>query len=382
MRGHVVKRQGKSTKEGKPLTLYYIVYPVGQKQKWETVPPPRTRKHAEDLLAERLTQLNRGEYVEPSRMIFGKFKDIWLTKYAIGEVQPSTLAQYYSLFRVHIVPAFGQMELGKIGVEDVQGFKSAKLAEELSPQTVKHTLCLIRQMLNHAIDWGYLRHNPAKKVKDPHVPKREMDCLAPGEVRTFLEHVPEKWYGLFLIAITTGLRIGELLAMKWRYLDWSREAYFVKETLTRKSETQKVGFAQTKTEGSAQSVDLTPKCLEAIKAHRARQAEEKFQTGASYQDLDLIFATPKGTPLNDRNVTNRVFEPALKAAGLRRIRFHDLRHTCASLLIAQGASPKYIQRQMRHASIEITFDRYGHLFPDSNREAARRMDEMLFGTGG
>jgi integrase len=106
----------------------------------------------------------------------------------------------------------------------------------------------------------------------------------------------------------------------------------------------------------------------------------KLKVGEEYEDQDLIFASDTGSHLHDSNVTKRVFKPALTEAGLRIIRFHDLRHTCASLLIAQGESPKYVQKQMRHASIEITFDRYGHLFPDENKEAAKRLDETLFGT--
>jgi len=167
--------------------------------------------------------------------------------------------------------------------------------------------------------------------------------------------------------------------MKWANVDWNQGKYFVRETLTRKMETQERGFASPKTEGSAQPVDLTPTCLDALTALRKYQAEERLKIGDDYQDLDLVFATTQGTPLNDRNVIQRVFEPALKNAGLRRIRFHDLRHTCASLLIAQGENPKYVQKQLRHASIQITFDRYGHLFPDANREAVRRLDDTLFG---
>jgi integrase len=382
MRGHIVKRMSKATKDGKPRPLYYVVVQVNGKPKWETVPHPRTLKHAEKLLTERLNQLNRGEYVVPSRMTFGEFKDVWLTKYAEGQVRPSTLAMYHSLFRTHIIPAFGGMELAKIGVEDVQGFKSALLAEDLSPQSVKHALRLVRQMLGHACDWGYLAHNPARKVKDPKIPRHEMDCLTPEEARAFLDHVPERWYPFFLTAITTGMRFGELLAMRWANLDWGRGQYFVRETLTRGTEVHEVTFSVPKTEGSAQPVDLTPTCLEALRKHRARQAGEKLQAGESYQDQDLIFATATGTHLDHRNLARRVFFPALKAAGLRQIRFHDLRHTCASLLIYQGESPKYIQRQMRHASVEITFDRYGHLFPDANREAARRLDATLFGSQG
>jgi len=390
MRGSIQKRTITSRKDGKPVEQYYLVYDVGLKwnemtgqhtrrQKWEKVPPPNTRKHAEKLLAERLSQVHKGEYLEPKKITFREFKDIWLEKYAKGQVRASSLAWYLCLFRNHIIPAIGEVELAHIGVEDIQGLKAQKTGV-LSPQSVKHMVRLIRQMLNHACDWGYIRTNPAQKVKDPRVPKHEMDCLTPAEVRLFLGGVPEKWYALFLTAITTGLRIGELLAMKWDNLDWQRSQYFVRESLTRKTETEEAGFAQTKTEGSAQAVDLTPTCLEALQAHRKRQAEERLKAGESYQDHDLVFATALGTPLNDRNVVNRVFEPTLKAVGLRRICFHELRHTCASLLIAQGENPKYIQKQMRHASIQITFDRYGHLFPDTNREAVRRLDETLFGS--
>ena len=234
-------------------------------------------------------------------------------------------------------------------------------------------------MLDHAIDWGYLRENPAKKVRNPKVPRMDMDFLTADEVGLFLKHVPEKWIPFFLTAIVTGLRIGELFAMKWGNLDLNREQYFVKETWLRPRSGHPATIAEPKTETSVAPVDLTPTCLKSLKQHRRIQTEKRLMVGSDYEDNDLIFSTPKGTSLDPWNVTKRVFNPALKASGLRRIRFHDLRHTCASLLIAQGESPKYIQKQLRHGSVEMTFDRYGHLFPDTNREAARRLDETIFG---
>jgi integrase len=391
MRGSIVKRPITSKKDGKPTDQYYIVYDAGLKwdekkgkqvrnQKWEKVPPPNTRKHAEKLLAERLSQIHKGEFIEPKKITFREFKDIWVRKYAQGQVRPSTMVLYQGFFQNHLIPLCGNTEISKISVEDIQELKSTKLAAGLSPQTVKHMLRLMRQMLEHAVDWEYIRSNPAKKVKDPTIPRKEMDYLTPEEIRLFFEHVPQKWYAFFLIATTTGLRIGELVAMKWNNLDWTQGQYFVREILARKRGGYEAGFANPKTAGSAASVDLTPLCLDALREHRKRQAEEKLEAGGSYQDNDLIFTTSKRTPLNDRNVVQRVFEPALREAGLRHIRFHDLRHTCASLLIDQKESPKYIQKQMRHASIQITFDRYGHLFPDSNREAMRKLDETLFGS--
>ena len=127
-------------------------------------------------------------------------------------------------------------------------------------------------------------------------------------------------------------------------------------------------------------VDLTPTCQAALRAHESNQAADRLKAGEKYQKQDLIFATATGGLLHDINIVQRVFKPTLKAAGLpTSMRFHDLRHTCASLLIDQGESPKYVQKQMRHASIEITFDTYGHLYPDANKEAAQRLDDALFG---
>ena len=378
MRGSIVKRQGKGRKRGKPVDLYYVVYQVGRRQKWEKVPEPRTRKHAEQLLAERLSEVHRGDFVEPTRITFQEFKDRWVSQYAETQVVPNTLQRYRSQFKTHLIPAFGDKKLSQIGVEDIQKYRSEK-EKILAPGTVKQHLSLLRQMFDHAIDWDYLRKNPAKKVPNPKVPKREKDFLTPDEVRDLLAHTPGRWYAFVLVAVTTGLRIGELLAMKWSNVDWGQGVYFVLENLQRKTETHPKGFSTPKSADSVAPVDLSPRACEALRAHRAAQAREKLAAGVEYKDLDLVFATEVGHPLDHWNVKRRVFEPALKNACLRRIRFHDLRHTCASLLIAQGESPKYIQRQLRHASIEMTFDTYGHLFPEAAQEAVQRLDESIFG---
>jgi len=390
MRGSIQKKVLKLRKKGKPIEQYYIVYDAGKKwdekkkcwkrnQKWEKVPPPNTYKHAEKLLTERLSQLNKGEYIEPTKITFEEFKDEWIEKYAVGQIRPSSLSKYNRLLRNHIIPVFGSTALAKIEVKDIQGFRSQKSTAGYSPQSVHDMLRLMRQMMDHAIDWGYIRSNPARKVKYPKIPKKEMDFLTPEEIRLFLEHVPEEWYALMLVPIVTGLRIGELLAMKWKNLAWEKKQYFVREQLARRGRTPTERIVELKTEHSKAPVDLPSTAIAALQKHRERQAEGKIKPGVSYQDHDLIFATSKGTPFRDWNVASKIFKPTLRNANLRDIRFHDLRHTCASLLIAQGESPKYIQKQMRHSSIQITFDRYGHLFPDVSQEAMRKLDENLFG---
>ena len=135
---------------------------------------------------------------------------------------------YAGLFRNHLIPALGGSSLSAISVEDIQALKAAKLRAGLSPQTVKHILRLLRQMLAHAVDWGYLRSSPAKKVTFPRIPRAEMDFLTPDEVQVFISRVPTRWQALFITAITTGVRIGELLAMKWENLDVRSKHYHVR----------------------------------------------------------------------------------------------------------------------------------------------------------
>ena len=170
-----------------------------------------------------------------------------------------------------------------------------------------------------------------------------------------------------------------MLAMRWANLDWRSGRYFVKETLARARYDYEGGFTTPKTEGSAQSVELTPACLAALRDHHKRQAENKLALGEAYDDQGLFFCTAQGKPLDEKNVVHRPFKAALEDAGLRHIRFHDLRHTTASLLINQGIPAKVVQCQLRHASIQQTFDTYGHLFPETNSAALEKMDAAIFG---
>jgi integrase len=265
------------------------------------------------------------------------------------------------------------MELAKITLEDVQGYVATKQHEgRLHPKTINNTLVPLKEMFMHAVRWGYLRENPAQYVEKPRVPHREMDFLTPDEVRYFLSTLPPEKYPFYLTAILTGMRLGELLAMKWPYLDWQRGQYVVRESV------YKGRFIEPKSNSSKRAINLPGVLLEALRRHRARQAEMKLRMGETYQDHELIFCSAAGSPLDRGKVLKREFWLLLKQAGIRRIRFHDLRHTFATLLIAQGESPKYIQAQLGHASIQVTMDRYGHLLPDVNQQAARRLEENLF----
>jgi integrase len=383
---------------------YAIKYPVrewdperGQlvrKDKWEKVPLNEKGKpvkgKAEDLLAERLHTVADGSYRELQDITFADFADKWLKDYALGAVKRSTYQAYKSHVEVHFKPAFGPMALQAIREQTIQGYLSAKLAGGAKPKSVKNRLVILREMFRHAVKWGYLACNAAAEVKAPRVEREEMDFLTPEEVRHFLTATYEDketgerkpairpgWYVPIKLAIFSGLRQGEEFALRVGDVDFHAGQVRVRRTLVwwwkkEKGEGKaRFEFTSPKTKQAVRNVDLPPDMLEDLRGYIA---------GLPDQDPDrLLFASSAGTPLDPKNLVNRVFKVALSNAELRAIRWHDLRHTFASLRLAAGANIKRLSQQMGHASVQITLDRYSHLMRDSDPDGAARMESLVFG---
>lgn len=214
---------------------------------------------------------------------------------------------------------------------------------------------------------GYLSPNAAERVKRPQAEEKheELHVLDPLQIRRLLANAPAEAKTLLLCAVTTGMRRGELLGLKWSDVDWSSRRVWVRRSLGRDGR-----FQQPKTRRSVRAVAVPPTLVAALRRHRMAS---RFK-----DDGDLIFPSEHGTPLDGRNMVRRYFEPALRKAGLPRVRFHDLRHTFASLLIAQGEHPKLISEQLGHASVQITLDRYGHPMDQSYGDASDRLEAALF----
>lgn len=218
-------------------------------------------------------------------------------------------------------------------------------------------------MLKQAVEWDYLKQNPALAVKPPKMKRTEMDFLTPDEIRTFLNATPDEWKPFFHTAIFTGMRLGELLALQWGDIDWNQETVYV-----RRSVWQGV-FQEPKSSASYRKIGMAPSLLKVLKQH---------QLNSTKNDFDLVFSTKNGHVIDAHNFRKRVFLQILKESGLRKIRIHDLRHTYASLLINQGENLKFVQSQLGHASITTTVDRYAHLMPDANKNAATKLDAVVF----
>ena len=363
-----------------PKAAYAIVYRVGKRQKWKTV--GRAKKDAQRRLTRILSQLHDGTFRETQPVLFSVLAHQWLRDYAQGAVKPLTYRFYRTLLTVHLIPAFGEQVLTQIAPQDVQGFLARCLRDKhLSPKTTNSLLTLLKGVLTRAEDWGYLRENPAKRVKPVRSDPKEMGFLRPDELRRLIQHADEPFRTLFLAAALTGMRRGELLGLQWGDIDWHNSIIHVQRSLYHTLKWELDGnadkhdgwrFSTPKSQRSIRTVAMSPKLRVALELHRLQCPRSQH---------DLVFCTKDGQPMHAENMIRREFLPALSRAELRRIRFHDLRHTYTTLLIAQGENPKLIQAQLGHASIETTLDRYGHLLPDSHQHLGDRLDAQVFGQG-
>ena len=182
---------------------------------------------------------------------------------------------------------------------------------------------------------------------------------------------------LYVLAVHTGMRRGELLGLTWSDVDLKNASVSVRRTLTRTDNGKRVVLGEPKTKKSRRTIRLTPQAVETLRSHLERQLQDMEILGDRYQDQGLVFTTNTGTPINPSNLRQRNFAPLLKQAGLPHIRFHDLRHTCATLLLSRGVHPKFVQELLGHATIAITLDTYSHVMPSMGDATAKAMEDVL-----
>jgi integrase len=226
------------------------------------------------------------------------------------------------------------------------------------------------------VRWSLIPRNPANDVKAPTPTPKEMHPLSASEACRLLEAVhDDRFEALYVLAVHTGMRQGELLGLKWEDVDLESGVLRLRHALVRAG--GKVALGDLKTPKSRRSIRLTRAAAEALRNHLERQLEEMERMGSLYQPGGLVFATESGTLINPSNLRNRSFKPLLKRTDLPDICFHDLRHTCASLLFQKNVHPKFVQELLGHASVAITLDTYSHMLPGMGSEAADAIAEAL-----
>jgi len=382
MKGSIQKRVGKHG------VSYRVRVDLGpdpitgeRRQRSETF---STKKAAESALAKWLTEIEKGTAVDGTKMTLGEYLDYWLENYARHNLRATTLRMYTNAIRLHIKPALGNIPLQKLTAARLQSFYSERLragrtdgrGSQLAAKTVKDFHVILHKSLQQAVRWQLVGRNVTDTVDPPHVSRAEMRIWDHETVRQFLTYSEHDHYSpLWLVAIMTGLRRGELLGLKWDDIDLERGTLAVRRNLVEIGST--LYWQEPKTAKGRRVVDLPQVCIVALKAHRTKQLERRLQLGPAWQDTGLVFTTRRGNPITPRNMVRR-FKRLIELAGVPEIRFHDLRHTSASLMLASGIHPKIVSERLGHSTISITLDVYSHVLPTMQRDAADRLQAALF----
>ncbi|MDP9438491.1 MAG: site-specific integrase [Actinomycetota bacterium] len=350
----------------------------GQKRK---VLYGKTRAEVAEKLTRAMADRDGGLASDTGNLALGGYLERWLEVSVKGNVRPRTLDNYRMHVRRHIAPALGHIKLKTLSPAHVQCFYRAKLDAGLASSTVRYMHAVLHRALKQALRWGLVPRNVVEAVDPPKVEQEEAKALSPAEVKTLLlEARGDRLEALYVLAVHTGLRQGELLGLRWDDVDFKTGKLRVSRQLQNMRDGSGLVFAPLKTGKGRRTIRLTNAASVALKRHRRRQAEEKLGAGTFYGDRGLIFATGKGTPLNASNVHSRSFKPLLKRAGLPDRRFHDLRHTCATLMLSQGVNPKIAQEVLGHANVAQTMDTYSHVLPDMQEPAVAAMERALLRT--
>ena len=307
----------------------------------------------------------------------GDFLEAWLTEVARVTVRPRTYVSYRYVVGLHLTPALGDVVLAALSPADVQTFLNAKSASGLSPRTVGYLRGVLRGALAHAERTDLVTRNVARLARPPRIPRRRVSPLSVEQVRTLVAAiVGDRLEALYLVALGVGLRQGEILGLRWPDVDLEGGTLTVRHALARID--GRLELVEPKSVTSRRVVPLPAFVRDALVVHGQHQAAEPLPARPDPPDpfADLVFVTTHGTPLDGITITRR-FQHILAGAGLPHQRFHDLRHACASLLLAQGVPARVVMETLGHSEISLTLNTYSHVMPSVGREAAERMDQLL-----
>jgi integrase len=352
---------------------YWIQTPQGPKRRYVY---GKTKTEAIKQLRKAATDRDGGLAFDPQNLKLGEYLNKWLNGSVRGTVRQRTWERYEQIARVHIKPTLGSVKLQALTSIHVRELYSEKLDSGLAPRTVQYVHTTLHKALKDAVADGLIPRNVTEGIKAPRPEKHEMNVLSPDQARSFLEAAcGDRFEALYVVAVHCGLREGELLGLRWDDVDLEAGTLSVRRTL---SESKEKGYIfEPPKNGKGRSVRLSQTASEALTSHLKRQLRYLEEAGDQYKDQGLIFPSERGTPMNAKNLTARSFKPILKRASLPDIRLHDLRHTCATLLLARGVHPKFVQELLGHATISITLDTYSHVLPSMGDQTATEMENAL-----
>src|SRR5258708_3926403 len=330
-------------------------------------------RQAQAYLTRRLHERDLCRGVEGVQVTVDEFLDHWLKTAAKPKLREKTYRDYEAMLRRYIRPQVGPKIMSVLSPLDIQGAYQQMIDRGLADRTIRYVHAILRSALRQAIRWQLLLNDPTQGVQLPRQQNREMCVLATEQARAFLRIAVPTTYGpTFAMALTTGMRPSEYLALCWQDVDWDHGTVSVVRTLQRNEGQWR--FAETKRVRSRRVVKLQTWLLNLLKKmRREATGEGEFDRPSP----DLIFTTPRGEPITEDYLVKKHFKPILRQAGLPDIRLYDLRHTAATLALTVGIPPKVVSEQLGHASAAFTLDTYSHVLPHMQEEAAAKMEAAL-----
>lgn len=336
----------------------------------------KTRKDVAEELAQ-LIRKHRAGQLKGDKQTLTQFVENWLEHEVKLTRRGATYDLYSSHMRRHILPVLGSKPLGKLKSQDVQAWVAHEIGQGIAPSTVRTMLIVLRTALSQAVKWEIIPRNVASYARPPQVPPTKVRVLTPDEARRLLDAaVGDRYEALYVVGLSIGLRMGEALGLRWQDVDFEQRVVHIRMAL------QKTGrglvLGEPKTRASIRTIDLPSVLVAALRAHRLRQDHERAVAGLAWQDTDLVFCRSDGRPIYQSKVTD-AFRATVARAGLPRMRFHDCRHSCVSLLAAQGLSQRQAMDLMGHSRMDTTNQTYIHSYDARRRDAANLMDAVLSG---
>lgn len=376
--------KGTVTKKGK---AYYVVLDLERddngkrQQKWISVrkelnlPKQATKRQAEELLIKLLKDLQDGTYFEPAEITLKDYLTKWLEDYCKPNLKQTTFDSYESFIRLHIVPTIGKVKLKDLRPAQVQKLYNQKM-NELSSRSVRYIHSILSRAIKQAVKWEYIHRNIIEATSPPALKQKEKQPWDTNQVKTFLEAAKaERLYPLFMLAIMTGMRRGEILGLKWDDINFTNGTISIKRSLV-KTDSGPI-IQDVKTEKSKRAVSISEVVLQILKEHRITQAQELLALGLKNKEGWVFTRQGDSQPPYPDSVT-AALKKIISKNNLPLISFHDLRHTHATMLLTQGVNPKIVQERLGHSKISVTMDVYSHVMPGMQRKAADELEENLF----
>lgn len=367
--------------DGYGFRLDIGINPVTGKRVQKRFGPFKGKTVARKELAKKINEIESGTLLNPSDIKLGVFLKQWLD-HKEKHVSKGTMAHYKPYINKHLIPNLGALKFDQLKPYHIQELYDQYVEEEtLSNQSIVHMHRILNNALKTAIMWELANKNPCDGIKPPKPEKYEMQVWDKPDVDEFLMVAKkDRFYIIYLLALSTGMRKGELLGLKWQDIDFTNQDLSVRRAVTRK---KGGGFeiGPLKTENSYRNISLFDHVMEELEEYKQEQRKYIMKNRKTYKDQDLVMANSNGSFILPRNL-DRNWLSTLEESMLRKIRFHDMRHTHATLMLKQGTHPKVVQERLGHYSISVTLDLYSHVLPNIQKAAAEQFGEQIFGIKG